>query len=68
MNIVIHDDYIKITKKCPRCTNPGKTINPQLDDSIIRIMGEVICNEKDTVCKECGFYYTKYILHERIKI
>lgn len=54
------EDFITFEKECPKCINNKKV--KQIKNDLIYNMSDIVCDEKDTICKECGFYYSKYTI------
>lgn len=53
-------DFITLEKECPKCVNNNKV--EEIKNDLIYNISDIVCDEKDTTCKECGFYYSKYTI------
>ena len=53
-------EFQTIVNNCPKCKN-NKNVE-EINNNIIYNICDVVCDEKDTICKECGFYYSKFTI------
>ena len=58
--MVLNNQFLTIENNCPKCIN-NKNLE-KINNDIIYNTSDIVCDEKDTTCKECGFYYSKFTI------
>ena len=54
-----NEEFTTIENPCPKCVNNK---NIEKINKVFYKNSDIVCDEKDTVCKDCSFYYSKYTI------